>query len=202
MEQAFRDFEETNSKPDIRVAVLSLRDDILRIRQTNPDKSARLLRERIAEFQQQLLSRDNLTPEGYASFAFNLPIQGPQALVSPITFNHKVLYIEAEIIGGELGDDVGRLYVGQKGTGVVRQANGSIKYYNLPERMAVVNPYFNGTKVFGPEVYQNFRLQDRPLGNSKWVLQFNQASEKANQDVNTASIDDIRIYVYYTDFTQ
>ncbi|TNE46970.1 MAG: hypothetical protein EP343_21865 [Deltaproteobacteria bacterium] len=202
LEQAFRDFEEVNSKPDIRVSVVSLRDDILKIAQTKPDKSARMLGDRIAEFQQQLLSRDNLTPEGYVSFAFNLAVQGPNSVVSPITFNHKVLYIEAEIVGGELGDDVGRLYVWQKGTGVVRQADGTMKYYNLPARVAVINPYFNGTKVFEPNVYQNYRLQDRPLGNSQWVLQFNQASETANQDINIATIDDIRLYIYYSDFTQ
>lgn len=205
LEQAFRDFEETNSKPDIRVAVVSLRDDILGIaRKTDGPNGevTRLLRERIAEFQKILSDRNNLNSEGYTAFPFNVSVSTKDSLVSPITFNHKVLYIEGEIVGGELGDDVGRLYLRAKGTGVVRLKGGDIKYHTLPVRTAVINPFFNGTKVFTPEIYRNFRLRDYPLGNTQWELLLNQVSEKVNQDINLNAVDDIRLYIYYTDFTE
>ncbi|TNE46971.1 MAG: hypothetical protein EP343_21870 [Deltaproteobacteria bacterium] len=205
LEQAFRDFEETNSKPDIRVAVLSLRDDILGITrqvETPGGEVTRTLGDRIAEFQKILSDRNNLNTEGYTAFPFNVNVSIKDSLVSPITFNHKVLYIEAEIVGGELGDDVGRLYLRAKGTGVVRLKGGDIKYHTLPVRTAVINPFFNGTKVFTPEIYRNFRLRDYPLGNTQWELLINQVSEKVNQDINLNAVDDIRLYLYYTDFTE
>ena len=202
LEQAFREFEEKNGKPDPRVVVLSLRDDILKVARSNPDKTPRTLTDRVAEFQKALADRNRLNEEGFTSFPFNLSVAKTNSSVSPITFNHKVLYIEAEIIGGEIGDSVGRVYIRQKGTGVVRLQGNDTKFHALPQRTAVVNPYFNGTKVFTPEIYRNFRLRDRPLGNTQWEVLINQVSEKANQDINLNSVNDVRIYIYYTDFTE
>jgi hypothetical protein len=51
-------------------------------------------------------------------------------------------------------------------------------------------------------VYKNRRLRDMPLVNTGWELVINQRDEKANQDVNLQSLDDICLYVYYTDFTE
>ena len=34
-----------------------------------------------------------------------------------------------------------------------------------------------------------------------WNLVFNQRDERENQDINLNSISDIRLYIYYTDFT-
>jgi len=82
------------------------------------------------------------------------------------------------------------------------QADADIQYYALPQRSAVINPFFNGAKVFSLDVYRNFRLRDRPLGNTQWELLFNQVSEKANQDIDLNSISDIVLYIYYTDFTK
>ena len=203
LEQAYRDFGESNGKPDLRVAVISLRDDVMKI--ARKDKAGRplTLTERVAEFQRRMTDRNNLNQEGYTSFSFNLSVTGDSSIVSPITFNHKLMYLEAEVVGGEIGDSVGRVYVRQKGTGVVRlSGTDEYKFYALPTRTAVVNPYFNGTKVFAHEIYRNFRLSDRPLGNTQWEIMFNQSTEKSNQDINLNSVNDIRIYVFYNDFTK
>lgn len=205
LEQAFRDFEEQNSKPDIRVVVLSLRDDIMKIPRTGSTpkgQPARIIQDRTNEFRRRLADRVNLNSEGYSTFPFQLSVNKKDSLVSPVTFNHKVLYIEAEIVGSDLGDAVGRIYLQQKGTGVVRLKRDEYKYYVLPVRTAVINPFFNGAKVFNTEVYRNFRLRDRPLGNTQWEIQLNQVTEKVNQDINLNRVDDIRLYIYYTDFTE
>jgi hypothetical protein len=55
--------------------------------------------------------------------------------------------------------------------------------------------------VFTPEVYRNNRLRDRPYVNSNWELVFNQVDEQVNRDININSLSDIRLYIYYTDFT-
>ncbi len=202
LEQAFREFEEKNGKPSARVLVLSLRDDILRIPRTNENKTPRDLNDRVAEFQRLLSDRNRLNENGYTSIPFTLDVSLLQSAVSPVTYNHKIVHIEAEINSTSKGDDVARLYLRQKGTGMVRLANDEVKYYALPQNTAVINPFFNGSKVFPPEIYRNFRLRDRPLGNTQWELLFNQVSEKANQDINLNAVSDIVLYIYYTDFTK
>ena len=61
---------------------------------------------------------------------------------------------------------------------------------------------FNGNRVFTPEVYRSYRMRDRPFVNTSWELVLNQKDEKANQDIDLNSITDIRLYIYYTDFTE
>ncbi len=203
LEQSFRDFEEEAGKPDIRVLVLSVRDDLLRIPRVNDDKTPRDLNDRVAAFQTILADPNRLNEEGYTTIPFEVTVAKPQSLVSPTTYNHKILYIEAEIHSTSKGDDVARLYLRQKGTSVVRlKASDDEQYYTLPQTTAVINPFFNGAKVFSPDIYRNFRLRDRPLGNTRWELLFNQVSEKANQDIDLKSISDIVLYIYYTDFTK
>jgi len=203
LEQSFRNFEEEAGKPDIRVLVLSVRDDLLRIPRTHDDKTPRDLNDRVAAFQKALADPNRLNEEGYTTLPFSISVSGNQSYLSPITYNHKILYVEAEINSTSKGDDVARLYLRQKGTGMIRlQADAEIQYYALPQRSAVINPFFNGAKVFSLDVYRNFRLRDRPLGNTQWELLFNQVSEKSNQDIDIHSISDIILYIYYTDFTK
>ncbi len=202
LERAYLDFEEQSGKPDLRVLVLSLRDDILKVPHVDESGKPLGLQERILELQKQLNDRQNFDKDGFLSIPFAVSVGGKSSHVSPVTFNHKVAYVEAEIKATERGDSIGRVYLKQSGTGVVRHANNSFQYYTLPTRTAVINSYFNGHKTFEPSVYQNYRLLDRPLGNTQWVLQFNQASEKSNQDIELNSINDIVLYIYYKDFSQ
>ena len=78
--------------------------------------------------------------------------------------------------------------------------SGSKIYYRFPERLAVVNPFFNGNRVFTDDVYRNSDFRDRPYLNSSWELVINQRDEGVNQDIDLQSVTDVRVYVYYSDF--
>ncbi len=197
LENAFNDFEQDYGRPDTRVAVVSLRDDILKVPRLAVDGTALSDAERIAMLRGALADVANLDADGYTSFPF-----GTEMLrVSPLTRNHKVLAIEAELVGSDLGDEVARVYLRQSGTGVVKTVAGEKLYYRLPERTAVLNPFFNGARPFTEEVYRNERMRDRPFVNSGWELILNQRDEQENRDLNLQSLSDVRLYLYYTDFT-
>ncbi len=121
--------------------------------------------------------------------------------LSPLTRAHKIAYIEANIIGSEYGDEIGRVYIRQLGTAVVQSIEDETQYYRFPERTGVLNPFFGSTRYFDPEIYQNIRFRDRPYANTAWELVFNQRDEPANQDVDLQAVTDIRLFVYYSDFT-
>jgi len=126
-----------------------------------------------------------------------------------------VLAIEAEVLGDGVGDSVGRIYVEQVGSAAVRSASGERFTYAFPERSAVIDLSFNGSRPFdsdsghigGPNstVYRSFRLRDRPLVNSEWRLVFDVgpgAEEIDNRDITVSGLNDIVLRVYYTDFTK
>lgn len=130
--------------------------------------------------------------------------------LSPLTIDHKILFIESEVTGRNVGDDVGRIYLRQKGTGSVKGSDGRRRFYAFPERTAVLNPFFNGKRRFVQDesrigrdrsVYRSTRFRDRPLVNSNWELLLNQQSEAVNEDINLNGITDIQLYLYYSDFT-
>ena len=88
---------------------------------------------------------------------------------------------------------------------MVRLPDNELRFYTLPVRTAVLNVSFNGKKnleMLAGEIYRNFRLRDRPLGNTQWELLLNLTTEKVNQDIDVTKITDIDIFLYYTDFTE
>ncbi len=200
LENAFRGFEEEFGNPDVRVLVVSLRDDMLRIPRIDPLTLEPLaVNERANRLREALSSSSLLDPNGYLTVPFRTRLED----LSPATRNHKVLYIEANIEGNDSGDFLGRVWVRQNGTGIVRTVAGDLSYYAFPQRTAVIDAFFNSTREFAmsPEVYRNYRLRDRPLVNTGWELVFNQRDEVVNQDVNLGALTDIKLYIYYTDFT-
>jgi hypothetical protein len=197
LENAYYDFEELYGRPDNRVDVLSLRDDIMQIPRYDDEGHVLSEADRVQLFRAALIDPRNIDPSGHLSIPFATQV----VRLSPLTRNHKIAYVEAEIIGSDVGDAVGRMYVTQAGTSMIRPLAGDNLYYRLPERTAVVNTLFNGVRVFGPTIYQNDRLRDRPYVNTSWELVLNQRDEAANQDINLQSLTDVRLYVSYTDFT-
>lgn len=196
LQNAFFDFEEQFGLPDTRVAVLSLKDDVLRI-PTKDDQGLPLNEsQRHALLAQRLRDVRLLDKNGYLTIPFRTNLDN----LSPLTRNHKIVYMEANM-NGQVGDDVGRLYMRQVGTGVVHGVGGDKDYFVFPERTAVLNPFFNGNRRFSPEVYRSSRFRDRPLVNTGWELIINQRDEVANMDIDLQSISDITVFVYYTDFT-
>jgi hypothetical protein len=177
-----------------------VRDDILQIPRLDANMQAVAQVERIAELRRRLGDGSLIDDHGYLSFSFSTSLER----LSPLTRNHKILFLEAELVGPDVGDNVARLYVRQSGTSTVQGVDGERAYYQFPGRTAVLNPFFNGDRrdfSLATNVYSNYRLRDRPYINSAWSVMLNQVDEYENQDINLNGIDDIRLYVYYTDFT-
>lgn len=204
LEQAFYEFEEQYGNPDTRVIVVSLRDDVLRIPRLNARTGAALREaDRVALFRRALRDPRWLDGRGYVAFDFPLGLE----LMSPLTRNHKIYYTEAEFVGSDLGDGVGRIYLTSKGTGTVRSVEGEKVFYALPARTSVMNTFFNGNREFFDntrvsDIYANFRLRDLPVANSNWQVVINTKDELVNQDVNLESLSDIKLHLYYRDFTE
>lgn len=197
LQDAYFSFQQQFGNPDERVDILSLRDDVFDIPRLDNQGAAVSQSDRIASFRAKLTDVALLDESGYLTVPFATSL----ARLSPLTRDHKIKRIEVEIIGSDVGDSVGRVYLRQAGTGSVRSVSGDSIYYRFPELTAVLDPFFNGVRALGAEIYASDRLRDRPYVNSRWDLVINQKDELVNKDIDLNSITDIRIYFYYTDFT-
>lgn len=198
LEDAYFVFLETYGRPDARVEILSMRDDILAIPRVDGD-NVLTMADRVELFRAALSDPQWRDPEGQIRVPFSTALDR----LSPLTRNHKISYIEAEIIGSNVGDAVGRIYLRASGTSmtVPLGSAGMNNFYRFPERTAVVNTLFNGVRAFEPSVYQNDRLRDRPYVNTNWEILFSPHSEYANRDIDLSSLSDVRVYIHYNDFT-
>ncbi len=197
LQNAMIAFEETYGSPDTRVLVLSLMNDILQIPEKGTDGVDLTTTERLTLLHESMQDVDRLDANGYLTMSFGTSA----AQLSPLTRNHKILYVESEIVGVG-GDSVGRVYLRPKGTGVIRGLDDRDDFYIFPQRTAVVNTFFNGNRLsFSSDVTQNSRLRDQPLINTSWDLVFNQRDEVVNQDIDLNALTDIKVYIYYQDFT-
>jgi hypothetical protein len=205
LEAAYHEFEERFGPPDTRVEVISLRDDVLQIPRYSADGEKRILtaEERVALFRERL--RDPAMRDRTGALA--VPFSTTFDRLSPLTVNHRILLAEVELFG-DAGDDLARVYLRQSGTGVIRDAEGNRRYYTFPERTAVMNAFLNGNRAFldylpGPnyDVYRSTRFRERPFVQTRWELVLDQANEAVNEDVSVDGLDDIVVYVYYTDYT-
>jgi hypothetical protein len=197
LENAFQDFEEDLGLPDNRVAILSLRDDILEIPYFDEGGDPYSQARRIELMQEALADPERLDSNGYITIPFGTDF----SQLSPLTRNHKIRYIEVNVNGSEVGDRLGRIYLRQRGTSMIRTINDETAYFVFPIRTGVVDAFFNGSRVFPPEVYQNLRLRDRPFAHTMWELVINQRDEAVNRDIDLRSLSDIQVFVHYTDFT-
>lgn len=199
LEDAFREFEQEYGNPDIRLAVISLRDDVVPMLAGNVPLSDVERQARFVEFLGDVNNRD---PRGYISMPFRTGFD----LTSPLTANHKIAYVQADIVGQNLGDDLGRVYLKRSGTSVLRTVEGGKAFYLFPQRAAVLNASFNGRRgngsvEFDPRIYRNERYRERPLVNTRWEMILNTIDETVNEDIDVSELKDIVLYVYYTDFT-
>ncbi|MFH1811925.1 MAG: hypothetical protein ABIJ09_24515 [Pseudomonadota bacterium] len=197
LEDAFREFEDQYGNPDLRVTRLSLRDDIMRIPTLSAVGAPLSQGERIALFRERLQDPAILDEAGYITVPFSSQLDE----LSPLTRNHKIKYVQAQIIGSDYGDQTARLYLRARGTSAVSSVSDEILYFTFPERTAVINVFFLDQNAFDPTVYRNTRFTDRPYLNTRWELVLNMVDETANQDISLDGMTDIRLYLYYTDFT-
>jgi hypothetical protein len=203
LEAAFIGFEEQYGNPDLRVEKICLRDDILDTPFLDENHQPYALGDRTQMMRDALNNPERLDENGYIVVPFATRLED----LCPITHNHKIHYIEAQLFGSDLGDPVARIYLRQRGTGTVRGVDGQADFYAFPERTAVINPFVGDSRAFGggsfqDEVFINRRLRDQPLVNSNWELLINMKDEPANRDLHLDSLNDICLYVYYTDFTE
>jgi hypothetical protein len=201
LEDAYYGFTYDYGIPDERVAVVSLRDDVLKIPYIGEDSMALGEAERIALFRERLLDAKSIDGSGYRAFPFSTGLDR----LSPLTRNHKVTRMKVELLGADTGDDLGRVYLRQRGTGVVRGVDEQKRYFSFPERTAVIDTFFNGAQPFyqnaQENIYESWRFKDRPFVNTQWDAILNQKDEYVNMDIDLASLSDIRLFIYYSDFT-
>ncbi|HEY1088435.1 MAG TPA: hypothetical protein VGE37_12095, partial [Archangium sp.] len=193
LENEFLNFEESFGNPDLRVMVLSLRDDILKIPYLKENGQPLDEDARINMLRTSLKDVKLLDARGYLTLPFSTVMKD----LSPVTRNHKVQHVEIDLQGNRMGDSIARVYLRMAGTGVVRNVSDDLDYYVFPERLGVVNASILGSKIFDPEVYRNYRFRDRPLVNTLWELVINQRDELANKDIDLATLSDIRVLIYY-----
>jgi hypothetical protein len=197
LDNAFLSFQEEFGNPDLRVMALSLRDDIMKIPFIGNDGLPLSENDRIKMMQTKLQDVGLLDAHGYLTLPFSTQLKQ----LSPLTRDHKIHHIEVDLQGGRMGDHVAHIYVRMAGTGVVHNVSDGLDYFVFPERTAVVNASILGNKLFDPEVYRNYRFRDRPLVNTEWEFVINQRDELVNQDIDLQSLADVRVLIYYTDFT-
>lgn len=197
LRDAFLTFEETFRAPAARVERLSVRDHVFAIPYLDASGDPLSVDERNRLFRERLLDPRLLDANGHLA----IPFATTPELVAPCTRNHKLDFIELSLIGGNLGDDEADVLLWQNGTGVVEALEGQDRYYRLPPALIVAQPYFGRTAVFDPAVYRRYELRERPFLNTSWSLVLNQRDNPENQDIDLARLDDVVIYLYYTDFT-
>jgi len=199
LEDTYRLFEDEYGTPDLRLEMVSFRDDVLQIPRVTPEGRPLSQAERFTLFRERLTDGGLLDANGHIVAPFSL---GPQN-VSPLTRNHKIRHLEAELEGSGIGASLARVYVKMAGTSTIQSLTGGSDFVVFPERTGVVNTFKNATKLsfYEPDVYKNRRFTDRPLMNSRWELIFNLKDEPANADLDVANLTDILLYFYYSDFT-
>ena len=200
LDRYFRAFEERSGRPELRVAQISLRDDIWAVGRSDTSGGPTTLDAREAALRERLADPALLDAYG----AIVVPFSTGRALASPLTRDHKIDHVEVELKGTFEDGAVGRLTLTQRGTGAVEGFDGETRRYRFDPLTTVINPFFNGKKsaVFAPEVYMDQRFRDRPLFNSAWALRIDAPRDGVRSDINPAAITDVVLYVYYTDFVQ
>lgn len=204
LEDYFRDFEDEFGQADQRLMILSMMDDVMQIPTIDEHGQPYRHDEREKMFRDRLLGGGMLDDNGWLVAPFSI---GPDRL-SPITGNHKINYVAADIRGSGLGDALLRVYLRMSGTSTIQQLHGDLFYYTFPQRTAVINAANNGgfaaggEVLFNTDIARNRRLADRPVMNSRWELMLNLVDEEVNEDIDLAAIDDIKLYIYYSDFTE
>lgn len=197
LEQAYYTFEETYGVPDLRQEIISLKKDIFNITEMNSSGTGASGVDMTNALANRLTDPNLLNDKGYIVIPFSTKL----SRLSPLTRNHKIKYIEVNVLGAGAGDRLGRIYVRQTGTGVVSSVDDDKRFYVLPERTAVVNYSSKGDKPNEPDYYKNERLRDRPLVNTSWELVINTKDEAVNEDMDLTRLTDIKLFIYYNDFT-
>lgn len=200
LEEAFYTFEETYGIPDSRVMVISLKDDIIKVPYTDGNGESRSVTQDSVSVADWLQSPSRLDENGYIVIPFSTSLKD----LSPLTYNHKIEEIMINISGA--GGDYRRAYLRQIGTGIMRNPDGEKVMLSLPTRTAVINTFDTSPNVpivgsRDGEIFRSLRFRDYPLVNTSWELVLNLTDEQDNHGIDLSEINDIKMYIFYNDFT-
>lgn len=208
LEDAYIAYQELYGSPDRRVLIKSLREDIL-FADLYDDNGQPMSQEARDEAFSALLADEKwLDKNSYITIPFALNVEE----TSPLTHNHKLDYIRAEIVYDGRTDVLARIYLRPAGTSTIRTDGGDPFFYRMPAQISVINPSFNGAFLqqaegavtsddLDEEIFFARRLRDRPLLNTQWEMVLNLVDEQVNKDLLLDEIKDIRLFFYYNDFT-
>jgi hypothetical protein len=197
LEDAWIAWRESAGDPELRLVIVSLRDDVLGVPRTDERGRPLSYRERVEQFRRELLAPERRDAAGRFTYAFPTTL----SQVSPWTAGHRIAWIEAELIGSDVGDPTGRVTLRQTGTSAMRVTGRTVRYFRFPERTAVLDVFFNGQRFFPDEVYRSLRHAGRPFVQTRWELILDSRQDEVNQDIRLASLTDVRLYIYLTDVT-
>ena len=198
---------------------LSLRDDVLDVPRYGTGLRALSHAERVELFRRRLLTTDHRDEQGRISVPFSTEL----GALSPRTWGHKVLSVEAELVGADLPEEGARLYLVQDGASLVRSAAGDRQAYGLPPVTAVIDAGTGlapstapGTSLPAPRLRtrppglhdaplgryrRSFRFRERPLVNAGWRLVIDLHGEPDNAGLRLGALDDVVLRIFYTDYT-
>ena len=199
LQRSYRDFEEQNGLPELRLQIVSLKRDIWRMHESEPGGDPTSVDEAGSSFRERLADPALIDAQGHIAIPFSTTLDQ----VSPRTALHKLDHIEADIETADPGDEIGRLSLLMRGTGTVRGGDEGKAFYRFPPMRAVLNPFFNGVKkdTYDPAIYRDDRFKDRPFANTFWELGVDLRDEAVNRDLDLNDITDIVLFFYYTDFS-
>ena len=200
LDRFLRGFEEASGRPELRVAVVSLKDDLWQIPKQAADGTALGIEARADLFRARLADPGLLDPHG----SVVIPFSTARDLASPLTRVHKIDHLEAELKGSFRDGQVGRLFLSQRGTGSIDALDESTRAYRFEPVTTVINPFFEGKKRanLDPKIYEDERFRDRPLLNTAWALGLDAQRAGASGDIDVRSVTDVILYLYYTDFVR
>ena len=191
--EAFRVRYRTRSNRAVR---LSLTDDIMMIPVIDEDGHALSTDQRTRMMRERLLDPTRLDASGRRTFEFRTAFEQ----FAPCTFGHQINYVEVMFSGSNLGDANSSVMLWQDGTGIIGRADGDQNFHRLPPALIVATPRRDLDMAFDPSVYRNYGMRERPLVNTSWRLVFDELHPQ-NADVRFEKVNDVFVYIYYTDFT-
>ncbi|HVK78400.1 MAG TPA: hypothetical protein VM734_34110 [Kofleriaceae bacterium] len=191
--EAFRAEFHNRSQRAVR---LSLANDILRIPTLAEDGRPLSVNERSALLREHLMDPRRLDARGRRTFELRTTLEQ----FAPCTFGHQINYVEIMLSGANLGDPNASVMLWQDGTGVIQRPDQGQNFHRLPPALVVATPRRDLDTAFEPSVYRNVGMRERPLVNTSWRLVFDELHPQ-NRDIRFEDLNDIFLYIYYTDFT-
>ncbi|MCE9579337.1 MAG: hypothetical protein K8W52_39805 [Deltaproteobacteria bacterium] len=179
-----------------RAIRLSMANDIMQIPTLGADGHSLSPAERTALMRARLLDPRLLDSRGRRTYTFSTTLDQ----FAPCTFGQQIDYVEVMFSGADLGDPNASVMLWQTGTGVVERADQGQNFHRLPPALIVATPRRDLDSAFDPSVYRNYGMRERPVVNTSWTLVFDEHNPQ-NRDVHFDQLNDIYIYIYYTDFT-